>query len=426
MTRSLFFSAMLAIASVTTALAQPAAPVVIAPLEEAEVSSSQAFVATVMPRREAVIGSAVAGRVSEFYFDEGDAVEAGQPIAQILTETIKLQIAAAKAELELRTAELEELKNGSREEELAQSKAEMMSAKARKDYLVARRNRTADLYETRRVSSKEEYDEAISAAEAASEAFNAAEAAHGLMVKGPRIEKIAQAQARVQVQEAVVGELEDKLKKYTIRSRFNGYISRKHTDVGSWAEQGADMVDVVELDEVDITAYVAEHHVPYVVLGAEVRIEVSAIPDRIFTGTVVAIVPQADVRTRTFPVKVRVTNEIQNGVPLLKAGMLARVQLPTGGTKQALLCPKDALVLGAGKAAVYITAPGPNNTTIVQLVPVQLGVTSGDRIEIIGQIPPGSQVVTRGNERLRPGQAINVLARTESLSSPTSTSRAPR
>ncbi|MFI4874747.1 MAG: efflux RND transporter periplasmic adaptor subunit [Blastopirellula sp. JB062] len=426
MKRHILLTAVIGFACVMPALGQSPSPVVIAPLEEAEVSSSQPFVATVMPRREAIIGSAVAGRVSEFFFDEGDAVKAGEPIAQILTETIKLQIAAATAELALRKAELTELQNGSRKEEIAQAHADMMSAQARKKYLEARRNRTVELFQNRGVSSQEERDEAVSAAEAASESFNASQAAYKLIKEGPRAERIAQAEARVEVQEAILGELHDKMKKYTIRSRFDGYISRKHTDVGSWAEQGAQMVDVEQLDEVDITAFVAEHHVPYVSLGTEVRVEVSAIPKRIFTGKVVAIVPQADLRTRTFPVKVRMKNEIENGVPLLKAGMLARVQLPTGGVKKALLAPKDALVLGAGKASVYVTAKGPNDTMIVNLIPVELGVASGDRIEIIGQIPPNSQVVVRGNERLRPGQAITVLEQTESRPNPTSTSPNPR
>ncbi|PQO44711.1 efflux RND transporter periplasmic adaptor subunit [Blastopirellula marina] len=427
MFRRTFCCALIALAGAVPALAQrPASPVVVQRLVEADVAATQPFVGTVMPRRQATIGSAVAGRVSEFYFEEGDAVKAGEPIAQILTETIKLQIAAAKAELALRDAELAELKNGNREEEIAQSKAEMMSSKARMEYLKARRDRTVDLYETRRVSSKEERDEAVSAAEAAMEAFKASEAAYNLMLKGARDEKILQAQARVDVQKAVVGELEDRLNKYTIRSRFDGYISRKHTDVGAWAEQGAQIVDVVELDEVEITAFVAEHHVTHIPLGIPVQVRFDAIPTELVPGEVVAIVPQADVRTRTFPVKIRVKNREQNGGPLLKAGMLARVPLPTAGKKKGLLCPKDALVLNDDKAMVYVTVEEPGKPTTVKPVPVELGVAIDEWIEVIGDVNSQTKVVTEGNERLRPGQPISVLEETDARPFPTSTSESPR
>ena len=52
-------------------------------------------------------------------------------LAQLLTETIQLEIAAAEAELELRKQQLAELENGTRPEEIEQTKARMMAAEAR-------------------------------------------------------------------------------------------------------------------------------------------------------------------------------------------------------------------------------------------------------------------------------------------------------
>ncbi len=76
------------------------------------------------------------------------------------------------------------------------------------------------------------------------------------------------------------------------------------------------------------------------------------LPDRVFTGRVALIIPEADARARTFPVKVRVENPPEDNGPLLKAGMYARVTLPTGPTQNALLVPKDALVLGGPQPGV--------------------------------------------------------------------------
>ncbi len=98
----------------------PPAPVVVAPVVERTIAGAQSFVGTVVPRYTAVIGTAVAGRIVDIFVEEGDQVTARQPLAKLLTETIELEIVAAKAELDLRQQELLELTNGTRPEELRQ------------------------------------------------------------------------------------------------------------------------------------------------------------------------------------------------------------------------------------------------------------------------------------------------------------------
>ena len=44
-----------------------------------------------------------------------------------------------------------------------------------------------------------------------------------------------------------------------------------------------------------------------------------------------------------------------------------------------------------------------------QQVRVTTGVGSGEHIEVLGAVSPGDRVVIRGNERLQPGQAVNIM-----------------
>jgi RND family efflux transporter MFP subunit len=129
----------------------------------------------------------------------------------------------------------------------------------------------------------------------------------------------------------------------------------------------------------------------------------------VFTGQVAFVVPQADVRTRTFPVKIRVKNEITDRGPLLSSGMYARVTLPTGEKQQALLVPKDALVLGGPQPMVYVVDTVDARQGKVKSVPVELGVASGHLIQVKGPLEPGKMVVVQGNERLRPGQDVTIV-----------------
>jgi HlyD family secretion protein len=387
-----------------------AALVVVSPVVEREVTVGQAFVGTVMPSKKAQIGSAVDGRVIEFPLNEGDRVAKDQPLAQLMTDTISLEIEAAEAELELRRQALAELENGTRPEELDQAKARMASAAARQKYMKARWDRWQKLYDTNRAISEEELDEAVATGIEAEQAYIEAKAAYDLAVAGPRKEQIAQARAQVGMQAATVERLKDQRTKHTIISRFDGYVTAEYTEVGQWVKQGDPVADVVALDEVEVVAYVVEQHVPFVRVGTQVTVDVPAIPGQRFAGVVSDVVPQADVQARTFPVKVLVKNQFTDEVPLLKAGMYARVNLPTGGKQTATLVSKDALVLGGRQPMVYIVtgASAEGESGKATPVPVQIGVAEGDLIQVMGEVQAGQLVVVQGNERLRPGQDVAI------------------
>jgi RND family efflux transporter MFP subunit len=170
------------------------------------------------------------------------------------------------------------------------------------------------------------------------------------------------------------------------------------------------VLEIVALDEVDVTVQVVEDYVGRLQQGMPVRVTIDAVPDRVFTGTVHRIVPSADVRGRTFPVKVRLPNERVGESVLLKAGMFASATLAVEEPMPALLVPKDAVVIG-GLAPLQVWVVDPQSST-AKLAPVQLGVAKGDMIQVLGPVQPGDKVVVRGNERIMfPGQPLKVIER---------------
>lgn len=396
------------------------APVVVAKVEQRQVTAMQAFVGTVTPSQMASIGSAVSGRVIECDIDEGDRVADGQALAQLLTETIDLEIASAQGELEYRQALLAELENGTRREQVEQARARMAATGARREYLENRRERLRDLAERTTAVTEDEWSEAVSLAAEALEAHAEATAAYDEAQAGPRKEAIAQARAQVVMQQAVVDRLKDQLGKHTMRSRFEGYVVAKHTEIGQWVNTGDPIADVAGVDVVWVVVQVLEQSVPYLMLNEEVSVVIPALPQSPFTGKVVAIVPQGDVRARTFPVKIAIQNQSTESGPLIKPGMYARVELPVGSMKQAILVPKDAVVLDQRSPLIYVvegaSAVGEQGT--VSPVPVKLGSSHGPLIDIGDSLKPGQIVVVEGNERLRPGAAISIARIAEAPAGP--------
>jgi HlyD family secretion protein len=404
-------AALLSIAATDARAQGPgAAPkVVVAPVVRRNVQMQQNFVGSVIPARQSEIGSAVDGRVVEFPVQQGDFVQKDQKLCQLLTGLLEIEKRLAEAERDLRKHELLEMERGMRPEEVERARAQLASRKALADYAKSRVQRLQRLVQQGTVT-EDEIQDAVSRSEQTEQLFQEAKADHDMAVKGHRQEKIAQAKARLLMAEEAVNRIEDQLGKHTIRAPFNGYVVHEYTEVGAWVAKAGLVAKVVELDEVEIECNVLEDHIPYLAEGMPVPVEINSLKET-FPGQIYRIVPQADLRSRNFPVKVRVKNRIDaNRLPLIKAGMFARVALPVGGQKQeALLVPKDSLVLGGQAGRMVWVVDGNEEGGKVRPVPVQEGASFDTWTQAKGQLNEGDLVVAEGNERLQPGQPVQIV-----------------
>lgn len=417
---TLFFNLSAAWAQLGPALVS-VAPVV----ERQNVEAGHVFVGSVHPWRRAAIGSSLDGRVIEFLVNAGDPVKELQPLAKLLTGQIDPQIAAAKADLKLKQEELNELRNGSRPEEIREAKAKAASAHALYEYLQSRLQRTKSLFERGAVAEEIMQDD-VSKSLAGAQAYEAAKAMEEMIVNGPRPEKIAQAEARAAMAAEEVRRLEDLLVKHTVISRFDGFVVQEHTEVGQWIKSGELVATIEDLSQVEVEAQVLESYLDYVRPGVRARVEIPALPKELFVGEVTTIVPHGDERSRNFPVKIKLQNKIDaQGVPLVKSGMFARIWLPVEKREKVLLVPNDAVVMGGPVPMVFVAtrkSPGAAEATVAPL-PVALGSAFASSIEVMADaLAAGQELVIEGNERLRPGQEVRIVAasRQENIAPPQS------
>ncbi len=391
-------------------------PVVVSTVVQRELTAGETFIGSVMPARRTVVGSGADGRVHQVLVNDGEEVRKGDPVARLRSKTLEIELAAARAQLDVREQGLAELEHGSQPQEIAQAKARVLDARALMEYSRSQYKRMKSLFESGTVS-QDELDGATSSWLAAEQSHLGAQAAYDLSVQGPRPERIAQARAVVRFQEEEIRRIQDLLGKHTIRAPFDGYVVKKHTEIGAWIRRGDPVVDVVELDPVEIEISIPEAHISYVEVGTIQPIQLEALNGKILEelekplqGTVVRIVPQADLRSRTFPVKLRVDNPRQGNGHLLKAGMLARVLLAVGKPHSSLLVPKNALVLGGRTPRVFVLKHDAENKEITaHPVDVEIGLADGGLIQVIGKLQEGDRVVVEGNERLRPGAVVRIV-----------------
>lgn len=386
-----------------------ASPVVVAEAVQRELAGGRMLVGTVVPARRSTVGSAVDGRVVEYAIAPGQAVRQGEPLAKLRTTTLEISLRAEKAELANRRAVLEELRNGSRPEEIEQAAGELAAAAAVLTSTKSRYERARSLHE-RQAINDEQLQDAVAAFQRAEATHAAAAARHKLLKNGARPEQIAGGEARVAFQAEQVRLIEEQIERHTVVAPFDGYVAQEHTQIGQWLGRGDPIAEVIELADVEVEVFVLEQFLGSLRTGASVQVSVPAVPSEFFTGRIESIVPQADLRSRSFPVRIRIRNTISPSGPLLKAGMLARAQMPLGDPRPALLIDKDAIVFGGTDPVVYVLdrKVGVNGETSARGVPVQLGVMDDELIEVKGPIKPGDLVVIRGNERLTNGQSVRV------------------
>ncbi len=390
------------------AAGQGPVPVVAGRADTMELAAGQAFVGTVLPFRTSDVGSAVDGRLVEFPIVDGQHVAEGEPIAQLLRGLLEIERQGAVAELERRRQMLAELEAGSRPEEIDQARALVAGFEARLAYAKSRLARLGRLVD-RGTSTVDELQDAQTELDAINAQLAGSRAALALAEVGTRREQVAQAAAAAAVQEAEVERIDDQLGKHTIRAPFTGWVVARFTEKGQWLARGGLVARIAELDRVKVVAQVPELSVRFLRPGNDVRLEFDAAPNRTWVGKVARVVPQADLLSRSFPVEVAVDNQVMDGEPVLKGGMLARVWLPVGQTGEVTVVPKDAVVLGTSRPFVYVidSVQGDASATgTVRPVEVSLGAAVEGHVEVRGGVDPGQLLVIRGNERLRPGAAV--------------------
>ena len=392
--------------------APPAVPVAAALVSTMKTASGQPFVGTVLPARTSDVGSAVDGRLTELPIVDGQHVAENEPIAQLLRGLLEIERAGATAELDRRRQVLGELQAGSRPEEIEQARAAVAGFEARLSYAKDRLARLARLAE-RGTSTADELNDAQTELRAVEAQLRGSRAALELVETGPRKEQIAQAAAAAAVQEAEVQRIDDQLAKHTIRAPFSGWVVERFTEKGQWVARGGLIARIAELDTLEIEAQVPESSLAALREGAHVRLEFDAAADQAWIGTVARVVPQADLLSRSFPVRIRLENRIVDGVPTIKGGMLARAWLPVGAAGEVTVVPKDALVLGGAKPLVFCIDPVGPREGVVRPVEVALGAAVEGHVAVRGGLDPGTLVVVRGNERLRPGMQVTFTPPTE-------------
>jgi multidrug efflux pump subunit AcrA (membrane-fusion protein) len=343
---------------------------------------------------EVKVGARISGRVERLYANVGDRVKKGAPIAKLDDRDLRARAAKAAADVSAARAQLAVVRRGARPEEIQEVAATVAQAEAEERLAEAQARRTGGLVE-KGFAGQEEGERAQRDVAVAQAKTSAARSRLELARRRYVDEDVALAEARVQQAEASLAEAQAMVSFATLTAPIDGVIAQVSTQEGETVSAGMSaptFVTLIDLDRLEVAAYVDEVDVGRVRVGQKASFSVDAFPGEEFTGTVTAIYPRAVIQSNV--VNYITTVAIENPDGKLKPDMTANVTVSLDERKGVLAVPDRALRRERGRTVVYVASGAGAEPR-----EVKVGLRGGGMAEIVSGLAEGEQVQIQEGDR---------------------------
>ena len=186
----------------------------------------------------------------------------------------------------------------------------------------------------------------------------------------------------------------------TVTAPISGYITSMTVSEENYASNAAAAIVIANVDEIIVSASVTESLVNNLHKGDSVNVMMDSLDGLVVDGMIDTLGASVD-RTLLYPLTVRVNNDDHQ----IKPGMFATVILETEVSENALFVPAEAVLLRDGQYFVYIF----DNDQHANKVQVEVGIDTGNFIEITEGVSADDIVITKGLGLIDESTAIKVL-----------------
>lgn len=315
---------------------RPAVPVATAKVRRGVVDAYFRGATNLTAAEEAAVVARTRGIVEAIFVEEGDAVRQNDPLAQLETERLALEVARSQTQLESLRAAYE---------------------------------RATRMHDAKMISP------------------NDFDTAH----------------YNYEAEKANLAVREYELREATIRAPLDGVVTRRHVKVGHTLNPNEPAFEMKRLRNIEAILNVPEREIGRIRPGQHARVQVDALPEAPFAGSVARVAPEVDANSGTF----RVTVSLDNDDGRLKPGMFVRVDVRVDRRENALLAPLEAVVALRDQSSLFVIEDG-----VAARRQVATGYVSDGNIEIVDGVAAGETIVASGQDGLREGAPVRVVAST--------------
>ncbi len=301
------------------------------------------------------IWSRVNGYLTRYLVDIGDVVKKGDLLAEIDTPET--------------------------DEELAQAKADLVSAIAERDIAKISANRWDGLWEKNREAvSKQEVDQ-----------FDA---------------DLKSKEALVVANEKNVARLTYLQQFKNIYAPFDGIITNRLIDIGSLIFGAVNTIpeELFSIEQTGVIRFytdVPQTYFRQIKDGLKAEVTVQEIPGKVFKGVVARYAKGLDPLARTMLTEV----DVENPEGLLYSGVYGTLKFTIYPDTVNFIIPTSAVIIRSGYPHVAVV----DESRTVHLKRVEIGRDHGKEMEIICGLKEGENIVTIASDRIRDGVKVEIV-----------------
>ena len=199
--------------------------------------------------------------------------------------------------------------------------------------------------------------------------------------------KAAEAEARAQ------------LGRHRVKAPFAGVVANRRVDPGDWVDPGVEVIELIDDRAVEVLASIPPEVASFLSIGDKASLSRQG---QTTPATVRGIVRALDSESRTVLLRLAPDEPASWLLPGAAVDVLLTIERSEPG---ALVVPRDALVYGIASLKVVKSVDGK-----AEPVPVEVVARGRDEVLVRAEgLAAGDLVLTRGNERVFPGQPLIVL-----------------
>lgn len=265
---------------------------------------------------EVDVSAKIAGRVRSFLVAEGGQVKGGELLAEIDSPELDARLRQAEAARDAARAQSEKVRNGAREEEVRQARAQR--DRAREASALARVTfERLDRLARDGVVARQRRDEAATQWRTAEAAVEAAQAGLDMAERGARAEDREAAEALLERARAAISEVEAFRRETRVEAPSAGEVARRNVEPGELVSPGLPLLTLVDLHDVWVAFQLREDRLAGLRPGEVLRARFPALGPEEVELEVFSIAAEGDYATwratsaaggfdlRTFEVKAR-------------------------------------------------------------------------------------------------------------------------
>lgn len=390
--------------------------------EAADMKTASTFVVSRGPIRSAVattgrvianldveIKCKASGKITQLPFNVSDQVKKGDLLVELDPVDEQRFVNQAQATLEASKTQLEQARKNHEiaalnlQAEKKRAEANVRSLKARLADVAGKAKRARQSLETGILSPQEcESAEALLAQtqaelDTARTRYDDLESAK--VTLDVREQDIALAQSRVQLDQSRLDDALQRLEDTKVYSPINGVVTARNAQVGQIISSGISnigggttMLTLADLSKIFVVASVHESDIGRVQVEQSATVTADAFPNQTFTGSVVRIGTKGinQFNVVTFEVHVEITDASKY---LLRPEMTTNVDILLAEESDALLIPAEALARRENKQVVRVVG----NDGETQERAVEVGITDGISYQVLAGLAQGDVVVANSD-----------------------------